>query len=345
MYLLSVTHPDYFHHPLTIVVFVVIVLGMLILDLGVFNKNPHEISNKEAVYWSLTWIGLAMLFSGGVWYFYGFDEFADFQSAYWIEKALSVDNLFVFILVFQAFKVPKIYQHKVLFWGIIGAIVMRAIFIFAGVRLIQLTYLPATTLNGLLSQPIRINLVMLIFGLGLLVAAWKSAFDSNPLDAEQDEKSVSEGVGARLMNKLFRIHPEYDEGKFFTVKNGVRYGTQLLLVLGIIEFTDLIFAIDSIPAIFAITDSAFILYSSNIFAILGLRSLYFILANFIHLFHFLNYGLALVLGFIGVKMIVSPIYQVQSSTSLIVIGSLLSLSVIASLIFKQEKKAEDSTSR
>lgn len=339
MYLLSVAHPDYFHHPLTVLIFVVIVLGMLVLDLGVFNKNPHEVSNKEAVLWSITWIGLAMLFSGGVWYFYGFDEFADFQSAYWIEKALSVDNLFVFILVFQAFKVPKIYQHKVLFWGIIGAIIMRAIFIFAGVKLIQLTYLPATTFNGLFSNPIEINVVMTIFGLGLLVAAWKSAFDSSdPLD--QDQKAVSEGVGARIMNKLFRILPEYDEGKFFTVKNGVRYGTQLLLVVGIIEFTDLIFAIDSIPAIFAITDSPFILYSSNIFAILGLRSLYFILANFIHLFHFLHYGLALVLGFIGVKMIASPIFHIGSSISLIVIGSLLALSVIASLIFKQEKIEE-----
>lgn len=336
MLLLSVTHPDYFQHPLTIVVFIVIILGMLILDLGVFNKNPHEVSNKEAIIWSLTWIGLAMLFSGGVWYFYGFNEFADFQSAYWIEKALSVDNLFVFILVFQAFKVPKMYQHKVLFWGIIGAIVMRAIFIFAGVRLIQLTYLPPTTLNGLFANPIEINVVMTIFGIGLLVAAWNSAFKSDdPLD--QDQKSVSEGVGARIMNKLFRIHPEYDKGKFFTIKNGVRYGTQLLLVVGIIEFTDLIFAIDSIPAIFAITDSPFILYSSNIFAILGLRSLYFILANFIHLFHFLHYGLALVLGFIGVKMILSPIFEISSSTSLIVIGSLLALSVIASLIFKQKE--------
>lgn len=340
MLFLSLTHPDYFQHPLTIIVFVVIIIGMLVLDLGVFNKNPHEVSNKEAIVWSLTWVGLAMLFSGGVWYLYGFDEFADFQSAYWIEKALSVDNLFVFILVFQAFKVPKKYQHKVLFWGIIGAIIMRAIFIFAGVKLIQLTYFPPTTFNGLLSNPIEINAVMTVFGLGLLIAAWKSAFDSDdPLDVGKEE-SVSKGVGARIMNKLFRIHPEYDEGKFFTVKNGVRYGTQLLLVVGIIEFTDLIFAIDSIPAIFAITDSPFILYSSNIFAILGLRSLYFILANFIHLFHFLNYGLALVLGFIGIKMIISPVFEIHSSTSLIVIGTLLLGSVIASLVFKQKDSTE-----
>lgn len=339
MFSLSITHPDYFQHPLTIAVFVIIILGMLVLDLGVFNKDSHEISNKEAIVWSLTWIGLAMLFSGGIWYFYGFNEFADFQSAYWIEKALSVDNLFVFILVFQIFKVPKIHQHKVLFWGIIGAIIMRAIFIFAGVKLIKLTYLPPTTFNGLLSEPIEINAVMTVFGLGLLVAAWKSAFASDVSD-EKREESVSTGIGAKIMNKLFRIYPEYDEGKFFTVKNGVRYGTQLLLVVGIIEFTDLLFAIDSIPAIFAITDAPFILYSSNIFAILGLRSLYFVLANFMHLFHFLNYGLALVLGFIGVKMIFSPIIEIESGFSLIVIGSLLGLSVIASLLFKQKENSE-----
>lgn len=339
MFSLSITHPDYFQHPLTIAVFVIIIIGMLVLDLGVFNKDSHEISNKEAIVWSLTWIGLAMLFSGGIWYFYGFNEFADFQSAYWIEKALSVDNLFVFILVFQIFKVPKIHQHKVLFWGIIGAIIMRAIFIFAGVKLIKLTYLPPTTFNGLLSEPIEINAVMTVFGLGLLVAAWKSAFASDVSD-EKREESVSTGIGAKIMNKLFRIHPEYDEGKFFTVKNGVRYGTQLLLVVGIIEFTDLLFAIDSIPAIFAITDAPFILYSSNIFAILGLRSLYFVLANFMHLFHFLNYGLALVLGFIGIKMIFSPIIEIESGFSLIVIGSLLGLSVIASLLFKQKENSE-----
>jgi len=339
MFSLSITHPDYFQHPLTIAVFVIIIIGMLVLDLGVFNKDSHEISNKEAIVWSLTWIGLAMLFSGGIWYFYGFNEFADFQSAYWIEKALSVDNLFVFILVFQIFKVPKIHQHKVLFWGIIGAIIMRAIFIFAGVKLIKLTYLPPTTFNGLLSEPIEINAVMTVFGLGLLVAAWKSAFASDVSD-EKREESVSTGIGAKIMNKLFRIYPEYDEGKFFTVKNGVRYGTQLLLVVGIIEFTDLLFAIDSIPAIFAITDAPFILYSSNIFAILGLRSLYFVLANFMHLFHFLNYGLALVLGFIGVKMIFSPIIEIESGFSLIVIGSSLGLSVIASLLFKQKENSE-----
>lgn len=332
MYLSTVTHPDYFEHPIFIAIIGVIVLGLLVLDLGVFNKNPHVISNKEAITWSIVWIGLAMLFSLGVWYFYGFSEFADFQSAYWIEKALSVDNLFVFIIIFQTFKVPKQYEHKVLFWGIIGAIVFRAIFIFTGVKLIALTYLPPSDLFGLLSQPVQINLVMLVFGIILIIAGWRSGFKKEPETGA--EKDMSKSFAARAMNKMFRIIPEYDGGKFFTRRNGVRYGTQLLLVIGIIEFTDLVFAIDSIPAIFAITDSPFILYTSNILAILGLRSLYFILSNFIHLFRFLKYGLSIILMFIGTKMLLSPWLHVPSSISLIVVGSLLTISILTSILIK-----------
>lgn len=332
MLLSATSHPDYFEHPIFIVIIGIIVLGLLVLDLGVFNKNPHIISNKEAISWSIVWIGLAMLFSLGIWHFYGFSEFADFQSAYWIEKALSVDNLFVFIIIFQSFKVPKEYQHKVLFWGIVGAIIFRAIFIFTGVKLISLTYLPPTDFGGWLSNPIEINLVMVIFGIILIIAGWKSGFKKDPELGK--EKDMSQGFAAKAMNKLFRIIPEYDGDKFFTKKNGIRYGTQLLLVIGIIEFTDLVFAIDSIPAIFAITDAPFILYTSNIFAILGLRSLYFILSNFIHLFRFLKYGLSVILIFIGSKMLLSPWLHVPSSTSLIVVGSLLTISILASLMIK-----------
>src|SRR5690554_392938 len=153
-------HPNYFEHPLLIGLFIVVVVILLILDLGVFNKNPHVVSNKEAIIWPVVWIGLAMVFSLVIWKYFGFNEFADFQSAYWIEKALSVDNLFVFIMVFEAFKVPKEYHHKVLFWGIIGAVVFRAIFIFVGVKLIQLTYLPATTFNGLFDSSVEFILFM-----------------------------------------------------------------------------------------------------------------------------------------------------------------------------------------
>ncbi|HLS70861.1 MAG TPA: hypothetical protein VK027_04295 [Chitinophagaceae bacterium] len=331
-------HPNYFEHPLLIGLFVLIVLILLVLDLGVFNKNPHIVSNKEAIIWSITWIGLAMLFSLVIWKIFGFNEFVDFQSAYWIEKALSVDNLFVFILVFEAFKVPKVYHHKVLFWGIIGAIILRAIFIFAGVQLLHMTYLPETTFNGLFDNPVRINLLMTVFGIILIIAGWKSGTEKEDV---MDKNSIQNSIGARFMRKYFKIIPEYDNDKFFTVKNGIKYGTQLLLVVGIIEFTDLIFAVDSIPAIFAITDSPFILYSSNIFAILGLRSLYFILANFIHLFRFLKYGLSIILIFIGFKMLIAPWYPIPSLVSLIILAVVLLSSVVLSLLIPEKEKANE----
>lgn len=329
----------YYSHPAFIAAFAIIVIIMLLLDLGVFNKNPHQVSNKEALSWSIVWISLAMLFSGAIYYFTptndeinALDKFAEFQSAYWIEKALSVDNLFVFILVFNSFKVPKEYHHKVLFWGIIGALVMRAIFIFAGVALINKTYLPATDLGGLLSNPIEINVVLTIFGVVLLLAGVKSAFKKEEnLEEEQD---MSNGTPAKIMRKLFRIVPRFDGDKFFTLENGKKVGTTLLLVVGIIEFTDLIFAVDSIPAIFAVSDDPFILYTSNIFAILGLRSLYFLLANYISKFHLLKYGLAFILVFIGAKMLIMPFYHMPSLVSLAVVGSALVITTILSLIIK-----------
>jgi tellurite resistance protein TerC len=277
-----------------------------------------------------------MAFSLVIWKFIGFKQFTDFQSAYWIEKALSVDNLFVFIIVFKFFKLDKKYQHEVLFWGVLGALVMRAIFIFAGVKLISFTELAPTDLGGLLSNPVSINIVMSIFGLVLIIAGYKSAFKKENKD-EEEEKDFEKNIGARIIHKLFRIIPEYEGGKFFTRRNGIRVGTQLLVVLGVIEFTDLIFAVDSIPAIFAITKDPFILYTSNIFAILGLRSLYFILANFIHLFAYLKYGLGLILVFIGLKMLVEPFFHISSPASLVVVGTILLLSVITSLLFSKEK--------
>lgn len=335
-------HPNYFEHPLLIGLFIVVVVILLILDLGVFNKNPHVVSNKEAITWSVVWIGLAMVFSLVIWKYFGFNEFADFQSAYWIEKALSVDNLFVFIMVFEAFKVPKEYHHKVLFWGIIGAVVFRAIFIFVGVKLIQLTYLPATTFNGLFDSPVEINLLMTIFGIILVIGGFNSGFKKEKKEGkEEKEKRMEKSIGARFINRFFRVIPEYDGAKFFTYKNGVRYGTQLLVVVGIIEFTDLIFAVDSIPAIFAITDSPFILYTSNIFAILGLRSLYFILSNFIHLFRYLKYGLSIILIFIGIKMLISPWLHVPSLVSLLTLGVVLITSVVLSLLIPAKQVKTD----
>jgi tellurite resistance protein TerC len=319
-------------HPLVLVVFAVVVLLMLLLDLGIFNKKSHVVTNREAIIWSIVWISLSMAFSFFVYLSTkeaaGIEKFAQFQSAYWIEKALSVDNLFVFILVFNFFNVPREYHHRVLFWGIIGALVMRAIFIFSGVGLINLTYLPEMTLFG---QAVKINAVLTLFGAFLIYAGIKSWFVE---DDDDDEKDFSKSPGAKFVHRLFRVSKEFDKDRFFTVENGVRMATPLLVVVGVIEFTDLLFAVDSIPAIFAIApDDPFILYTSNIFAILGLRSLYFLLANFIHMFSRLKYGLAVILAFIGFKMVASPFYHISSPVSLSVVGGLLALSLLASVLF------------
>lgn len=332
------------------IIFVVVILGMLIADLGFFNKKSHEISNKEALIWSAVWIGLAMAYSGFIYYQSGFERFTQFQSAYWIEKALSVDNLFVFILVFGYFNVRPAHQHKVLFWGIVGALLFRAIFIFSGVALINLTYI---TLLGM-----KINILLTLFGGFLVYAGIKSAFAG---DDEDEEKDFSKSPGAKFVKWLFpnRVTENFVDDKFFVKKEGrvpetrklgsgrkvtittkkmLTYATPLLVVVGVIEFTDVLFAVDSIPAIFAIApNDPEILYTSNIFAILGLRSLYFLLANFIHMFRFLKYGLAVILTFIGVKMLIAPLIHISSTLSLgIVVGTLV-LSTILSLIFKEKQ--------
>lgn len=324
---------------LSVIIFSVVIIVMLLLDLGVFNKKSHVISNKEAVLWTIAWIGLSMIFSGYIYFTQGFETFTQFQSAYWIEKALSVDNLFVFILVFSFFKVPKAYQHKVLFWGILGALVMRAIFIFSGVGLIKLTYLPDITIFGEVRQ---INAVLTLFGGFLIYAGIKSWFVE---EDNQDNEDFSQSAGARIIHKLFKVSQEFDSDKFFTIENGVRVATPLLVVVGVIEFSDLLFAVDSIPAIFAITDDPLILYTSNIFAILGLRSLYFLLANFIHMFSRLHYGLAIILAFIGVKMLINPFYHIPSPVSLGIVGGVLIIAVVASLIWPMEEKEKSSLNK
>ena len=316
---------------------------MLLLDLGIFNKKSHTISNKEAIIWSVIWISLSMIFSGVIYMVFrqdspklAFEKFSQFQSAYWIEKALSVDNLFVFILVFGFFKVTREVQHKVLFWGIIGALIFRAVFIFSGVGLIKLTYLPEMTLFG---KSVSINVVLTIFGLFLVYAGIKSGFAK---DDKDEEKDFNQSPGAKVIHRFFKVSKNFDGDKFFTVQNGIKMATPLLVVLAVVEFTDLIFAVDSIPAIFAIApDDPFILYTSNIFAILGLRSLYFLLANFIHMFQYLKYGLAVILSFIGVKMVIAPFFHISSPASLAVVGSVLLLSLIISVAVPQKEENKD----
>jgi len=338
-------------HPGLIVGFAVLVVIMLLLDLGVFNKKEHEVSSKEATIWTIVWISFAMAFSGVVYWVYNQDagghevaieKFTQFQSAYWIEKALSVDNLFVFILVFSFFNVPKILHHKVLFWGIIGALVFRAIFIFAGVGLINLTYLnPLLEMAGIAPLKWNINLILTGFGIFLIYAGIKSWMEASGGD-DEEEQDFSNSAGAKLVRRFYKVSDNFDGGKFFTVQNGIKMATPLLTVIAVIEFTDLLFAVDSIPAIFAISDDPFILYTSNIFAILGLRSLYFLLANFIHMFSKLPYGLAFVLGFIGVKMVIAPFYHISSPVSLGIVAGILIISVVLSLVFPETK--EDITS-
>lgn len=327
-------------HPGLVWGFAITVVIMLLLDLGVFNKKSHEVSSKEATIWSIVWISLSMVFSGVVYWVYNTDggagshalaveKFTQYQAAYWIEKALSVDNLFVFILVFGFFKVPKRLHHKVLFWGIIGALIFRAIFIFAGIGLINLTYLPEMNIFG---HAVKINVVMTLFGLFLVYAGIKSWGEGE----DDDNEDFGDTPGAKLVKRFWKVSDNYDGDKFFTIQNGIKMATPLLVVVAVIEFTDVLFAVDSIPAIFAISNDPFILYTSNIFAILGLRSLYFLLANFIHMFSKLPYGLAIILAFIGVKMLIAPWIHIPSPISLGIVGGVLVISVLLSVLFPEK---------
>lgn len=335
-------------NPWLLAIFVVVILTMLVIDLGLANKKTHQISNKEALRWTLIWIGLSMGFSALIWLQMGFAKFAEYQSAYWIEEALSVDNMFVFILVFKFFKLEGKLQHRVLFWGIIGALVFRAIFIFSGIGLIKLTYLPAFELfgyqfsldQGAHAQPgffFRPNLILTFFGAFLVYAGVKSLSEG----ADDTQKDFNNSLGARLLRKVLPVTKNYHDAHFFIKRGTKRFATKLFLVLMVIETTDLIFAIDSIPAIFAIApNDPLILYTSNIFAVLGLRSMYFLLANSIHMFSKLKYGLAFILSFIGLKMLMAPFYHIEAIISLLIVLGALVISVLASLIWKENTSVQ-----
>lgn len=290
--------------------FIAFVIFMLALDLGVFNRKSHEVSIREALIWSAVWISLALIFNYGVYHFIGHEKGLEFLTGYLIEKALSVDNLFVFIMVFSMFGVPSKYQHKVLFWGILGALVMRAIFIFAGVALIN-----------------RFHWIIYIFGAFLIYTGFKMmVHKEESLHPEQNPL-------VRLFKKLMPVTNEMHGDRFFVRINHKTFATPLFVVLIIIEFTDLIFATDSIPAILAISHDPFIIFSSNVFAILGLRALYFALAGLTKYFAYLKYGLAVILVFVGVKMGISGFYHFPIVASLLVILAILVVSVVLSLLF------------
>jgi len=289
------------------------VLLMLILDLGVFHKKSHEVKTKEALLWTGIWIFLALLFNTGIYYFFGKEKAVEFLTGYIIEKSLSIDNIFVFLLIFSYFSVPAQYQHKVLFWGIFGALIMRIIFIFAGLELIH-----------------RFHWIIYVFGVFLIYTGIKMLFPSKELDPNKNPV-------LKLFKRFFPVTDDYHGSAFFIKQDSKTIATRLFLVLLLIEVTDLIFAVDSIPAILAISDDPFIVYTSNVFAILGLRSLYFAVAGLNQYFHYLKIGLSAILVFVGIKMCIVDFYKIPVTASLVIIISILLLSIIASKIFPKKK--------
>jgi len=290
------------------ILFNVFVLAMLVLDLGVFHRRTHTVKFREALIWSLVWIAMAAAFAVVIYFWHGRTPSLEFVTGYVIELSLSVDNLFVFLLIFRFFQVPPEHQHKVLFWGILGALIMRAAFIVAGVGLIQ-----------------RFHWIVYVFGAFLVYSGIKLFGQENA--AIHPEKNPV----LRLFRKWVPVTKEYEGNKFFVRRPGL-YATPLLVVLVVVETTDLLFAVDSIPAILAITRDAFIVYTSNVFAIMGLRSMYFALAGMMEMFRYLHYGLSLVLIFVGAKMLVSHYYEIPTVVALGCVAGVLIVSVLASVV-------------
>jgi tellurite resistance protein TerC len=296
--------------------FIAFVLAMLALDLGVFHRKAHAIGTREALVLSLVWIALALVFNVGVYFWFGSERALEFLTGYLIEKALSVDNLFVFLVVFSYFAVPVALQHRVLFWGILGALLMRAAFILAGAALIQ-----------------EFHWVIYVFGAFLVFTGIRI------LVHREGEIHPERNPVLRLFRRVVRSVSDYRDSRFLVKEAGRWYATPLLMVLVVVEATDVVFAVDSIPAIFAITTDPFIVFTSNIFAILGLRAIYFLLAGMIGKFRYLKVGLGLVLAFVGAKMLLADVVKVPIALSLGIVGGVLGLSVAASLLFPAKDPA------
>lgn len=291
------------------IAFALFVVLMLALDLGVFHRRAHVIELKEALGWSAFWIVLAILFNIGVYFWFGRVVALEFLTGYLIEKSLSMDNVFVFALIFTYFRVPALYQHKVLFWGILGALIMRFLFILAGVTLIQ-----------------KFHWTIYLFGAFLIVTGVRMARE------KEKEIHPERNPVLRLARRLVPITRRYVDGRFFVRRMKRTLATPLFVVLLVVETTDLIFAVDSIPAILAITHDPFIVYTSNVFAILGLRALYFALAGLMRLFHYLHYGLSIILVFVGVKMLLSDVYKIPIGIALGIVVGVLIASVLLSIL-------------
>lgn len=294
--------------------FGVFIFAMLALDLGVFNRKVHIIKMKEAMLWTAFWVTLAVLFGAGIYFFYGHLKAMEFFTAYLIEYSLSIDNLFVFMIIFRFFSVPAAYEHKALFWGILLALITRGVFIFAGVALIN-----------------TFHWVMYVFGAFLIYTGIKLALN------KETEVHPDKNIAIKALRYVIPVTKEFQEAKFFIVQNGRRFATPMLAILLALETTDILFAVDSIPAVLAISTDPFIVYTSNVFAILGLRSLFFAISGLMKLFHLLHYGLAAILSFVGIKMLIGDFFHVPIGISLIVISSILVISIIASMIWPDNK--------
>ncbi|HNM79296.1 MAG TPA: TerC family protein [Tepidiformaceae bacterium] len=300
--------------------FLAFIVGMLALDLGVFHRNAHEVSRREALAWSAAWIGLAIVFNAGVYLVRGPEAGLEWTTGYLVEKTLSIDNVFVILLIFSAFAVPGAYQHRVLFWGIAGALVMRAVLIAAA---------------GLLLG--ALHFVIYVFGAFLIYTGIKF------LREQEHTPDLEQNRVVRTARRLFRTTEGYEGQRFFVRRRGLLYATPLFLVLLLIESTDLVFAVDSIPAIYAITDDPFIVFTSNIFAILGLRSLYFVLAGYLAGLAYLKPALAAILIFVGTKMLILDFYKVPALASLGVIATILAVAIAASLLVARRRAGEPGT--
>ncbi|MBX3144151.1 MAG: TerC family protein [Trueperaceae bacterium] len=284
---------------------------MLALDLGVFHRKAHVVKVREAGFWTAVWVTLSLSFGAVIWNWLGREKGIEYLTGYVLEWSLAVDNIFVFVLVFNFFRTPFKYQQRVLLWGVLGALILRGIMIGVGVTLIE-----------------NFHWILYVFGAFLLFTGLRMLFSKG--DGEAD---LSKNPGVKLVQRFFRVSTEYDGQKFFTVKDGIRYATPLLLVLVVIEFTDVVFAVDSIPAIFAVTTDPFIVFTSNVMAILGLRSMYFLLAHVVHRFVYLKTGLAVILTYIGAKMLLLDVFHIPTLLSLGVVVSVLVVSIVASLMF------------
>jgi tellurite resistance protein TerC len=296
--------------------FIIFIVAMLALDLLVFNRKAHEIKPKEAILMWMFWVSLAVVFNVLVYIWYGSDKAFEFTTGYVMEEALSVDNMFVFVLVLAYFCVPKESHHKVLFYGVLGALIFRGIFIFAGITLVE-----------------QFSWIMYIFGAFLVITAVKMMMKKDDENVHPDKN-----IMVRAFRKIFPVTKEYEGSKFFVRRKGILMATPLFVALLVIESTDIVFAIDSVPAILGITTDPFIVYTSNAFAILGLRSLYFVLASVISLFCYLKYGLGAILAFVGVKMLLVDFVHISTAVSLSIIVLILVIAIGASYAKNRGKK-------